>query len=66
MKLEMSLFEGALLLGMSLLSRAQVQGFEAALFYAVAELGVRGIRAGSRTLHRFFPSVIKPACCVAK
>jgi hypothetical protein len=46
-KLEMSLFAGMWLVGITLLARMQIQGVEAALFSMAVEHGVRVARAGS-------------------
>jgi len=50
MRFEMSIFAGLLSVGTALLTRMQVQGFEAGMISAAAEYGLRGLRAAAKLL----------------
>lgn len=50
MKIEIPLLAGLLFLGTQLLTRAQTQGFEAALISSGVEYGLRAVRLGSKLL----------------
>jgi hypothetical protein len=52
MKVEVSLFAGLLVIATTLLARAQIQGLEGALLSMAVEYSFRGVRAGSRILHK--------------
>jgi hypothetical protein len=50
MKIEMSLASTLLLIGTTLLARAQTQGFEQALLATAMEFGVNGLRSAVKFL----------------
>ena len=50
MRFEIPIFAGLLSASTALLTRMQVQGFEAGLISAAAEYGLRGLRAAAKLL----------------
>ncbi|HEY7219265.1 MAG TPA: hypothetical protein VH985_12855 [Candidatus Binatia bacterium] len=50
MKLDMAMFAGLLWVATTWLARVQIHGFEAALISTGVELGLHGMRAGSRAV----------------
>jgi hypothetical protein len=53
MKIELSVLSTLLLIGTTLLARAQAQGIEQALFATAMEYGVNGVRSAIKLLPDF-------------
>jgi hypothetical protein len=53
MKIEFSLISSLLLIGTTVLQRAQAQGIEQALFATALEYGVNGVRSAIKLLPAF-------------